>query len=187
MGDGQEGQEHIVLRRHHAAKNGLHVAHHIAVVQHHALGLAGSAARVDDGRQIFGLGLRGGGYSGNCRCLQPVLQANNADGARLICARSSCFDSGLARVIHHHTAQGWQRRAGGGNLLPGFEPVDEQQRSACVGQDEGDIARVVIRMQRHGHAALGEACLVNADGVHAVGEQGSDAGTAFELQVTDGA
>ena len=179
----QERQEHVVHRGCDALKHRLHVADHVAVREHHALGLAGGARGVDEGGQVLGAGWRGGRQlSGAGRAGQPLRQRANG---RAVGSGGTGVD--LAIVVHDdHRAQCRKRRAYGPDVLPVLGLAHDEHGGFAVGQDVGNAAWVVDGVQGHRHAACGQRGLVCTHGVQAVGQQDGHAGGSGQLRGNHG-
>ncbi len=55
MAERQEAQRAVVIVEYQAADSRFHIAHHVLVREHYALGLACGAGGIDDGKKVFGL------------------------------------------------------------------------------------------------------------------------------------
>ncbi len=167
----QERQEHVVGGGRYALEHGFHVAEHIGVRQHHALGLARRARGVDDGRKVFGP-RRGRQWSARRGAVEPLRK--RAQRRRI--GRCFCGLQGRWRVRHnHHRAQRRKRHAGRADRVPLRGLFHEEHGGFAVGQDVGDAAGVVDGVQRHRHAGGGQRGLVGAQGLQAIGQQDGDA------------
>ena len=163
----QEGKEHVVCRGHDALQNRLYVGHDVAVRQHHALGLAGGARGVNDGRQIV---------PGRCQHSSRRALARRQPAGQRIDRHG--FAGGWDRVYlvgDHNAPQRGQCQAQAFNRAPLRERRHHQHARLAVRQDVGNAAGVVDGMQRHRHKTLCQRRLVQADRIQAVGQQDGDA------------
>ena len=183
VGQRQKRQKHIVRQGLDARHDGLDIAHHVAVRQHHALGFACGARGVDDACHV-GRARRcvhGRAVSGP---RQPVGQAKHRNGCcagnltalegvrRIVLLHAASVGPCLRRNAHHqHGTQFRKRHAQCANVVPLRQLLHHQQRRFAVGHDIAQAGRVIDGMQWHRHMAQRQRRLVERDGVQSIGKQ----------------
>ena len=179
----EKRQKNVVLGGRNAFEHGLHITDHVAVRQHHALGLAGGARGIDDGGEVFRSGRRGSWRGQRLPCTAQPLR-ERAQGRAVGTGRMGL--QGRVFVRHHHSAQRGKRCSHIADVFPLRDLVDNQHRGFAVLQDVGNAARVVDSMQRNGYPTRRQGGLVGTDGVQPVGQQNGHACAVGQLHGDEG-
>ena len=143
----QEGEEFIVLGNLRTRQRIAAVGKQVVVRQHHALGPAGGAARVDDRGEALRV-VRDVTVDAGFR--QPF-------GHRL----HPRIAEGRARGVQHQDAlHAREVDLQHAKLVPLLLRIEQHQPRAAVGEDVGDVVRAVDGVERHGDEALAVGRLV---------------------------
>ena len=163
---GEQGVAGVVLE---VLRDALAAGHHVAMRQHHALGPAGAAGRIQDGRHV-------GVDDAVARCGRRSAQfvpAHHAGAGQL--------GQGVDLAGEHHVAQvvaAGERVAQGGEALG----RGHQHAHVAVLQDVADLFGLEDRVDRHEHAARRAGTEEGGDGVRALVEVDRDALAVLEAQ-----
>ena len=166
----KEREELFLVVGQNVGERAAKVRENVAVREHHALGVAGRARRVDEGGEVVGFGT-------HRQILHVVAEREEGRELHHGNGRGGIV---LDFVVRDDDEPQVGRFAGLADELPLEELVRHEHLRARIAQDEARGLRSVDCVKRHGNERVGEHRLVKADGFVAVGQEHRAAVAAFK-------